>query len=309
LFMASQAGLTPVTAKVRLPILYEDDEEGELGESNPHVLTDEVMHVCLMAHLAGRPEYQVFANMNLYYQDPESPELTPMPYVSPDTMVVTPFEPLPEDVSSYQIGRDGPAPVLVAEVLSERSAQQRDLNEKVILYAGLRIAEYILIDVSGVFMPQRLLLKRLRADGTWEDLQDSDGGVTSQLGFRLMIDTDGKLRVLDAATGRKYVRPQEAEASVRAEARARRQAEEDARAEAEARRQAEVDARQAEESARTEAEARRQAEAEARQAEEGARTEAEARRQAEERIRALEQELARLKATQENQEKPAEGGP
>src|SRR5438270_421721 len=110
-----------------LPILYEDEEEGDLGESNPHVVTDEILHVCLKAHFVPRPEYRVFSNMNLYYIDVEIERGRGLPYVSPDDMVVIPSRPLPEDVASYQIGRDGPAPVLTAEVLSERSAQQRDL--------------------------------------------------------------------------------------------------------------------------------------------------------------------------------------
>ena len=76
---------------------------------------------------------------------------------------------------------------------------------------------------------QSLLLKRLQPDGTWKDEQDPDGGVTSQLGFRLIIDTDGRLRMLDATTGKRYARPDEAEV----EASARRQMEERMQAEAE----------------------------------------------------------------------------
>src|SRR5438105_4796886 len=145
-----------------LPILYEDDKEADLGESNIHVINDEILHICLKAHLKSRPEYRVFSNMNLYYQEMESQEVSPLPYVSPDTMVVKPTRLLGEHVSSYQIGRDGPAPLLAAEVLSERSYEQRDLNEKVTLYAKLGVAEYVLVDVTGQFLPQRLLLKRLQ---------------------------------------------------------------------------------------------------------------------------------------------------
>jgi Uma2 family endonuclease len=251
-----------------LPILYEDDEEGDLGESNPHVVTDEILHVCVKTHLPRRPEYQVFSNMNLYYQDPAAPEISPTPYVSPDNMVVKPTHPLPETVRSYQIGREGPAPVLIAEILSERSAQQqRDLAEKVILYAKLGVAEYILVDVTGTFLPRRLLLKRLQPDQTWRDEQDPDGGVTSRLGFRLVVEADGKLRVIDAATGRHYLRPEEAQAAF-----------EEARAAAE---QARAAARQAQEAAQ--------------QARAAFEAEAEARRQAEERARALEAELACLR--------------
>jgi hypothetical protein len=85
----------PPVLPAGLPILYEDDEEGDLGESNPHVVTDEILHVCVKAHLARRPEHQVFSNMNLYYQNPAAPEASPMPYVSPDIMVVRPFHSLP----------------------------------------------------------------------------------------------------------------------------------------------------------------------------------------------------------------------
>jgi hypothetical protein len=33
--------------------------------------------------------------------------------------------------------------------------------------------------------------------------------VTSQLGFRLVVDADGLLRVIDTATGRRLLRPRE----------------------------------------------------------------------------------------------------
>jgi hypothetical protein len=151
-------------------------------------------------------------------------------------MVVAPFRPLEESLSSYEIGKQGPVPLLTAEILSERSAQQKDLGEKMTLYARLGVAEYILVDMTGRFLPQRLLLKRLQADGTWKDEQDPDGGVTSRLGFRLILDADGRLRVLDAATGKRYVRPDEAEGV----AEAQRQAEEARHQAEEARRQAEA---------------------------------------------------------------------
>jgi hypothetical protein len=71
-----------------------------------------------------------------------------------------------------------------------------------------------------------LQLKRLRRDRTWKDEQDADGGVTSKLGFRFIIDADGRLRVTDSLTGGPYPRPDEAQA----EALARRRAEERVRA-------------------------------------------------------------------------------
>jgi Uma2 family endonuclease len=254
-----------------IPILYEDEEEEDMGESNPHVLADEILHVCLKVHmLRHHPKLQVFSNMNLYYRDgPPHRRTGSRPYVSPDSMVVEPYTPLEENVKSYTIGRDGPAPVATAEVLSERSAQQRDLNEKMVVYARLGVAEYILVNESGKFLPERLLLKRLQADGTYKDEKDADGGVTSKLGFRVILEADG-LRVIDTATGQRYVRPMEAEA----EAVERRRAEERLRAEEEARRDTELQLRVVREELRAE-----QAES----------------RDAKEKIRALQEELARLK--------------
>jgi hypothetical protein len=191
--------------------------------------------------------------MNVYYH-----RIDRWAYISPDVMVVEPFEPLLPTQRSYRIGKDGPAPLVNIEVLSRRSFQQQDLHNKPDILSYLQVPEYILVDVTGEFLEQRLLLKRLLADGAWIDEQDADGGVTSRLGFRIVIDTDGQVRVLDAKTGHRYARPAEAEA---------------------------------------EAEARRLAEEAHRQAEQAHRQEAEARRHAEERLRLLEAEIARLRGT------------
>lgn len=209
-----------------IPVLYEDEDEGDMGESNPHVMTDEILHVGLSAHFAGRPQYRVFSNMNLdYLKGPPHERTGSLPYVSPDLMIVVPNQDLGEEVASYTIGEDGPAPEATGEILSKRSAQQRDLKEKIIVYQKLGIAEYFLVDPTAKFLPERLLMKRLQANGVYLDEQDADGGITSRLGFRLILDQDGVLRVLDAATGKRYVRPHEAQA----EADARRHAEEQLR--------------------------------------------------------------------------------
>ena len=84
-----------------------------------------------------------------------------------------------------------------------------------ILYAKVGVLEYILVDRTGRFLPGKLLLKRLQPDQSWVDVRDNDGGVTSRLGFRLLFDSADRLQVLDAQTGRAYVRPTEAEQRVR----------------------------------------------------------------------------------------------
>jgi Uma2 family endonuclease len=194
-----------------LPNFYEDEGQEEMGETSDHTDSTDILFYGVKAHLTPRPEYDVRANLNLYYR--------PAPdwhYVSPDVMVTRPPHALPRDLRSYRIGEQGPAPVFVAEVLSRRSFQQRDLTDKPVLYFGLNVAEYLLIDVSGQFLPQRLLLRQPTDVGNWFDTQDTDGGVTSALGFRVVLDGDGQVRVLDAATGYRYLRPIEAEEARRA---------------------------------------------------------------------------------------------
>jgi Uma2 family endonuclease len=187
-----------------MPVLYEDEGYEEMGESLAHSSTDAIIRLGLIAHLGGQPDLAVFSNLNLFYH------LTNRrAYVSPDTMVVRLPRPLPVDLASYTIGVDGPAPFLTVEVLSERTHQQRDLTDKVRLYAQLGVSEYVVADVTGQFLPERLLLRRLRPDGAWEELRDPDGGITSQFGFRFLIEDDGMLRVIDATTGRPLPRPHE----------------------------------------------------------------------------------------------------
>jgi hypothetical protein len=162
-------------------------------------------------------------------------------------MIVRPSKNLPEAATSYRLEVDGPEPLVVIEIQSERSAQQRDLAEKKELYAKLRIPEYILVDPVGDHVPERLRLYRRSVEGSWDHVREVDGGVTSLLGFRLIIDDDHRLRVVNAATGHRYIRPMEAEAEARA------------RAAAEAAREVEARAREAEARARAAAEAQVQA--------------------------------------------------
>ncbi len=261
----------PVIA-IDMPVMYEDEGQDEMGEADEHTGADFILTIGLRAHLAKRPELRVFSNLNCYYH-----RLDNLAYVSPDVMVVQPTRPLTDRIRSYRIGRDGPAPMLTVEILSQRSFQQQDLTTKPIIYAELGVAEYILVDPSGDYLDRRLVLRRLLDGETWQEEQDADGGVTSVLGFRVLLEADGLPRVVDVATGRRYLRPQEAEAV------------------AEQAREEKEKARLAEEQSRKDAEKARLAKEEAAFARRLADAEADARRQIEERLRQLEAELARLR--------------
>ncbi len=200
-----------------MPLLYED-EGLEMGESTVHTRTCHILLYGQEFHFGREPGYRVFGNLNVHYSDKD-----PNAYVSPDIMVVKPYRPLPKEIASYRIGKDGPAPVQATEVLSFRTYQQGDLTNKPILYADLGIDEYLLVDVTGDLLPQKLLLLRRQVNGGWGDEQDADGGITSRFGFRIILDTDGQVSVLDARTGKKYARPADAQAAAEACERAEAQ--------------------------------------------------------------------------------------
>jgi Uma2 family endonuclease len=188
-----------------LPQLF-GNEDLEMGESTIHTITVDILRYGLGFHFAPQTRYRVFGNLNLYYSD------DPTEYVSPDVMIVRPPRALPEQLTSYRIGEQGPAPVLVAEVLSFRTWQEGDLDRKPVRYSALGVEEYILADVTGEMLEQRLLLLRRQRDGSWRDDKDPDGGITSRLGFRVILEEDGQLRLVDTKTGKRYARPAEAQA-------------------------------------------------------------------------------------------------
>lgn len=221
-----------------IPIIYEDEEENDMGQSFLHMVTIHILFACLEAHLRARwPKLRVFADMNCYYLEGPPHERTgSKPYISADIMIVEPYRPLPRSQVSYTIDKDGPVPRVVIEVLSPGTADRRDLEEKVTIYRKLQVREYILVDLSEKLLADMSLLKRLQPNGTWMDeYPDNQDGVTSELGFRLIIDEESNLAVVDVETGKRYLRPDEAEET----SVALHESEERAEMEAEARRQAE----------------------------------------------------------------------
>lgn len=197
------------------PLMLEDDliEALDMGEANYHYVENGIAYYGVKAHLADRPGLHVFANLNVYYH-PKNPKW----YVSPDVMAVEADLDPKGIVKSYRIPDDGPPPMMALETMSESSGLERDLEEKAEIYALMKVSEYILVDPFARYLYRHVLLKRFQPNGRFSDEWDDDGGVTSRLGFRVVMEEDGQIRVLDARSGRRYPRPYEA---VELEARVR----------------------------------------------------------------------------------------
>jgi Uma2 family endonuclease len=198
----------PPIVAIDVPVMYEDEGQEEMGETEWHTLVMEIVAYALRAHLREQPVRRVYTDMNLYYH-----RLDPDAYVSPDVMVCEPTVP-PEDwLRSYRVGTQGPAPLLVVEVLSRRSAQQQDLTNKPWIYATLGVSEYLQLDPTGEFLPERLRLLQLEPDLTWTTCRAQGQGVVSRLGFRVIIEPSGLPRFQDAS-GQPYRYPSEAESHI-----------------------------------------------------------------------------------------------
>lgn len=191
---------------VDLPVLFEDEGLEHMGETAAHTHATQTAYAGLSAHFADKAEYRVFSNLSVYYHP-----INRTAYVSPDVMVVCPSRPLEEDVASYRIGHDGPAPLLVVEVLGRRSLQQQDLTVKPLVYAQIGVKEMLLIDTTGEMLPQKLQLRRLQLrDETWMDVPPGANGLlTSAFGFNVTIDADRKVRFSNPALKQAYPRLEE----------------------------------------------------------------------------------------------------
>ncbi|MCE9531266.1 MAG: Uma2 family endonuclease [Planctomycetes bacterium] len=191
---------------IDLPVLFEDEGQEHMGETSAHTHAAHTAYAGLLAHFADKSEYRVFANMSLYYHPANRAA-----YVSPDVMVVCPSRPLTGDVSSYRIGHDGPAPLLVVEVLGRRSLQQQDLTIKPLIYAQLGVKELLYVDTTGNYMPEKLQLRRLQLrDETWLEVpQGPNGQITSAFGYAVMVEPDQKVRFSNPGAKQTYPRLEE----------------------------------------------------------------------------------------------------
>jgi len=191
---------------IDLPVLFEDEGQEHMGETAAHTHAAHTAYAGLLAHFSDKTEYRVFANLSMYYHP-----INRSAYVSPDVMVVCPSRPLDPEIASYRVGHDGPAPLLVVEVLGRRSLQQQDLSIKPMVYAQLGVKELLFIDTTGQILPERLQLRRLQLrDETWMEVPQGDNGqLQSAFGYAVMIEPDKKVRFSNPTARQPYPRLEE----------------------------------------------------------------------------------------------------
>ena len=206
------------------PIVYPETDGKPIAETDMHIDALISLREALKDHFRDTPHVYVAGNLLLYYEAGD-----PTACVAPDIFVVKGVT--KQNRRIYRLWEEGVSPAVVIEITS-RSTRLEDLGTKRALYAMLGVQEYFVYDPLGEYLQPPLQSYRLQG-GEYERMPPADEGryVSQELGLQLCLE-DGRLRLIDQASGEPLLTPAEAQAARRAaearvvqEATARRVAE------------------------------------------------------------------------------------
>ena len=248
--------------------LYPSEDGKPMAASDYHLRLLIWTLQALEAHFAPNPEVYISGDIMMYYREGD-----PRKSISPDVLVC--FGINPKMRLTYKTWEEGKVPDFVME-FSSKSTYDKDLGEKMDVYASLGIQNYFLYDAEGLYLPSPLMGFTL-VDGVYVAVSaDERGGFLASvldLDFHLR---DGEIAIYDPVADEWLQTLAEKEAARAANAEARAEQETITRENAET---------------RAEQEATRAANAETRAEQEATRAE-----NAEAEVAQLREELARLKA-------------
>ena len=170
--------------------IYYPEEDGlPMAASDYHLRLLIWTLQALEAHFAHKPDVYISGDILMYYREGD-----PRKSISPDVLVC--FGINPKLRKTYKVWEEGKAPDFVMEFSSD-STYEKDLNEKMDVYASLDIQDYFLYDAEGLYLPTPLMGFTL-VDGHYVEIpSDDEGGIRSSaldLDFRLQ---DGEIRIYD----------------------------------------------------------------------------------------------------------------
>jgi len=227
-------------------VFYPESDGKPMAETEVHIDALIYLREELKDYFRESPQVYVAGNMLLYYE-----EGNPAACVAPDVFVVKGVA--KHERCTYKLWEEDQPPTVVFEITS-RGTRLEDLGTKRALYAMLGVQEYFLYDPLGEYLRPPLQGFRLEG-GEYQRLSSKgrDCFASDALGLDLQLE-EGRLQVVQPATGERLLTPAEAQAARRAaEARANQEAM--ARQVAEARANQEATARQVAETRAAQAEA------------------------------------------------------
>lgn len=122
----------------------------------------------LEAFFKDIPEVYVSGDLLMYYVQGD-----PRKAVAPDVLVS--FGIGQKARRTYLVWQEGKPPDFVMEMASERT-YQKDLGEKMEIYANLGITDYFLCDIEGLYLPTPLMGFTL-VDGRYQPIPQATDGV------------------------------------------------------------------------------------------------------------------------------------
>jgi Uma2 family endonuclease len=212
------------------PIQYPERDGEPMAETDIH--RDEMVDTidALKHRYQLASDVYVAGNLLIYFQEGD-----PKQRFAPDVFVV--FGVPKRKRRTYKLWEEKKAPDFVLE-LTSRGTRYEDKGSKKGLCAELGVSEYFLFDPEADYLDPPLQGFRL-VNGRYEPIAPRpDGSLRCEtLGLFLARESDGRLRLIDAATGEHLLRPEEArqereEALARADEETRRADEETRRADA-----------------------------------------------------------------------------
>jgi Uma2 family endonuclease len=183
-------------------IYYPESDGKPMGETDVHIDALIYLREALRDHFRDNPRVYVAGNMLLYYE-----EGNPTACVAPDVFVVQGVA--KGERRTYRLWEEGQPPTVVFEITS-RGSRLEDLGTKRAVYAMLGVREYFLYDPLGEYLRPTLQGYRLQ-EGEYQRLPpEGEGRLTSQaLGMELRVE-EGRLRLVNPATGERLLTPSEA---------------------------------------------------------------------------------------------------
>lgn len=187
---------------------YPDSDGQPMADNDAQyrVMTD--LKFALETHYGAEPDVYVAADLLIYYV-----EGNPGARVAPDVFVA--FGVGKGDRRSYRVWEEGRLPAVVFEVASQ-SGWQKLLGGKKDLYEEIGFPEYVVFDPDGEFIQPSFQGFRLH-NGRYRPIPlEPDGSLLSRTTGLRLVPEGNNLRVVDPATGRRYLWIKESEAARRA---------------------------------------------------------------------------------------------
>jgi Uma2 family endonuclease len=190
------------------PIYYPESDGKPMGETDVHIDAVIYLREALRDYFRDDPQVYVAGNMLLYYEEGNSAAC-----VAPDVFVVQGVA--KRERRTYRLWEEGQPPSVAFEITS-RGTRLEDLGTKRAVYAMVAVQEYYLFDPLGEYLRPPLQGYRLQEGEYQRTFPEANGGLTSQtLGLELWVE-EGRLRLINPATGELLLTPAEAQAARRA---------------------------------------------------------------------------------------------